>query len=272
MTQDKNEGAAKGQFDLVWDDHHVIPETIYPDLDFLFQRMNEATVDAVGAREDETILDIGCGRALDDIQLAKRKGRCFGLELSNRMIGFAREHVAESGVEVRLLRGAGEHLPFKERCFDKVFCKGAIDHFPDPNKAIDEIARILKPQGRAIITVANYESLSFKLGRRFVRLIEIVYRERADDKKVWQVPHDHAYKFDYAFLMKLVKPHLKVERAVGISMFFGFPWWGLLLHKLPRRVSLFILRFLDRLARRVPSLSDIVLVECSPREEAGTAD
>ena len=270
MTQDKNEGVAKGQFDLAWDDHHVIPEIIYPDLDFLFQRMNQATVDAVSAREDETILDIGCGRALDDIELARRKARCYGLELSNKMITFARKHISDSGFEIRLVRGAGERLPFKEACFDKVFCKGAIDHFPDPDRAVDEIARVLKPGGKAVITVANYESLSFKLGRRLVKLIEVVYKGRADDKKVWQVPHDHVYKFDHAFLMKLVKPHLNVERVVGISMFFGFPWWGLLLSKLPRRVSAPILRFLDRLARRAPSLSDIVLVECSRRNGADT--
>ena len=260
----------KSQFDLKWDDDHVVPPVMYPDLVFLFRQMNEVTVEEVGATEGERILDIGCGRAIDTVELAKRTEKCLGLEISDRMISHARDYVAESGMAVTLVRGVGEQLPFKDDSFDKVMCKGALDHFPHPEKAIEEIARVLKPQGTAIITIANFESLGFRLGRQLFRLISILDRNGSDDKRVWHVPYDHVYRFDYKFLRKLVEPHLEVNRAIGISLLFGFPWWGSLLARLPQGLSTATLNTLDKLARRLPSLSDTMLLKCSPRNGVKT--
>ncbi|MBL7120286.1 MAG: class I SAM-dependent methyltransferase [Dehalococcoidia bacterium] len=268
MTQNLANRDTTTQFDLAWDDKHAVPPVMNPDLAFLFQRMNEVTVEEVEGKEGERILDIGCGRAIDAVELAKSKGECLGVEPSKTMINHARNHITEKGAEVTLIRGIGENLPFKDGSFDKVVCKGALDHFPYPDKAIEEIARVLKPRGKAIIAIANFESLSFRLGRGLFRVIEIVFRKGSGKKRVWHVPDDHAYKFDYASLRKMVEPHFRVERTIGISLFFGFPWWGWLLAKLPQGISLATLNALDRLARRLPSWSDAVLLKCSPREEA----
>jgi len=257
----------KTKVDLEWDDKHVVPPIVYPDLVFLFQRITEVTAGEAEAREGEEILDVGCGRAVDAIELAKKGGRCLGLEPSKKMISHAKERIAESNTEVTLIRGIGEYLPFKNCSFDKVMCKGALDHFPYPDKAIKEIARVLKPQGKAIIVIANFESLSFRLGRRLFKVVERLYQEKGSEYKVWQVPVDHAYKFDYASLRRLVEPHLKVEQSIGISLLFGFPWWGQLLDKLPKGISLAILKVLDKLARHFPSLSDTILIKCSPKPE-----
>ncbi len=262
-----NQGDIKTKVDLEWDDKHVVPSVVHPDLAFLFQQMNEVTLREMEAREGERILDIGCGRAIDAIEMAKRGGRCLGLEPSRQMIDHAKEHIAKSNAEVTLIRGAGEYLPFKNCSFDKVICKGALDHFPHPDKAVEEIARVLKPQGKVIIAIANFESLSFRLGRRLFKVVERLYQGKGSEYKVWQVPVDHASKFDYASLRQLVEPHLKVERAIGISLFFGFPWWGQLLDKLPKGISLAMLNSLDKLARHLPLLSDTILIKCSPKAE-----
>lgn len=252
---------------LEWDDKHVFPSVIHPDLAFLFQRMNEVSVEEVEASEGEELLDVGCGRAIDAIQLAKKGGKCLGLEPSRTMISHAKERIAKDGIEVTLIQGIGEYLPFKDCSFNKVMCKGAIDHFTNPSKAVEEMARVLKPQGKAIIVVANFESLSFRLGRCLFSIGRILPWGRSADRKIWQVPADHVYKFDYAFLRHLVEPRFKVEQSTGISFFFGLPWWGGLLAKLPKSVSLAILKSLDKLARHFPSLSDAILIKCSPRSE-----
>jgi 2-polyprenyl-3-methyl-5-hydroxy-6-metoxy-1,4-benzoquinol methylase len=44
---------------------------------------------------------------------------------------------------------------------DKVVCKGALDHFADPDKALQQIATAIKPGGSAVIAIANFESLGF---------------------------------------------------------------------------------------------------------------
>jgi len=262
-----NQGDIKTQVDLEWDDKHVVPSVVHPDLAFLFQQMNEVTLREMEAREGERILDIGCGRAIDAIEMAKKGGRCLGLEPSEKMIDHAKERIAESGTEVTLIRGIGEYLPFKNCSLDKIICKGALDHFPYPDKAVEEIARVLKPQGEVIIVIANFESLSFRIGRRLFKIVERLYPGKGSEYKVWQVPVDHASKFDYASLRRLVEPRLKVEKSIGISLLFGFPWWGQLLDKLPKGISLAILKVLDKLARHFPSLSDTTLIKCGPKSE-----
>ncbi len=252
--------------DLEWDDGNVLPPKIYPDVAFLFRRMNEVTVGKVEVNGRELVLDIGCGRAIDAVELAKGGGRCLGLEPSRKMLNHAREHIADNGTEVSLVQGAGECLPFKTNSFDKIMCKGALDHFPHPTKAIEEMARVLKPHGKAIIAITSFESLGFRLGRRLFTIMKIFPGGKASYENVLQTPADHTHRFDYAVLKRLVKPHLKIEQAIGISLLFGIPYWGSLLDKLPEKVSLAVLKALDKVAGHLPSFSNAIILRCSPRD------
>jgi SAM-dependent methyltransferase len=258
---------AREHFDLEWDDGHVFPEVIYPDLDFLFEKMNEVTIDTVGPRAGERILDVGSGRCIDAVTLAKQGGcTCYGLEVSNTMLEHSKEHMANNGVEVVLVRGIGENLPFKDGSFDKVLCKGAMDHFPDPDKAVQEMSRVTKAGGDVIISIANFESLGFKLGKGYYRIKKFLHLTKKDGRRrAWEIPPDHIYKFDYPFLKMLVKPHLRVERSTGVSLMVGAPKWGPFLHRLPRRASRGIMGPLDRIARHLPWLSDVIVMTGSPR-------
>lgn len=251
--------------DLEWDDGHVLPSKVYPDVAFLFHRMTEVTLGKVEVNGRELVLDIGCGRAIDAIELAKRGGRCSGLEPSGKMLNHAKEYIADNGMEVSLTQGAGEYLPFKTDSFDRVVCKGALDHFLDPAKAIEEMARVLKPQGKAIIAIANFESLGFRLGRWLFALEKSFLKGKAKRQNVWQIPADHTLKFDYTVLKRLVEPHLTIEQSTGTSLLFGLPGWSSLLDKLPEKVSLAILSALDKLACHLPSFSNVIVLKCSPK-------
>jgi len=254
-----------GRVDLDWDDDHVLPPKVYPDIAHLFRRMTDVTVGAVGVVEQELVLDIGCGRAVDAIELARKGGLCSGLEPSGRMISHARLHTSRNGASVNLARGVSAHLPFKTGSFDKILCKGALDHFCHLDEAIAEMARVLKPGGRAVIATANFESLGFRTGRRLFALMRFLRREKADDGHFWQIPDDHTIKLDYGTLRRLVSPHFRVERAEGISLLVGLPGWSSLLDRLPQRLSALSLTALDGLARHLPSLSNVIVIRCVPR-------
>ena len=259
----------ESEFDLDWHDDHVVPPFMFPDLQFFFDRLSEATFDAVNPRNGERVLDVGCGRANDAMDLARRGGTCLGLEPSETMIYHAKRDIAKNGNGVALLRGIGEDMPLKTHSVDKVVCKGALDHFPTPEKAIMEMARVVKPGGAVIITVANLDCLGFRLGRTFfVRFRKMLRREESIYEKIWQTPFDHTYRFDYKTLNKMVKKHMKVDDSIGVSLFFASPWWGSILSKFPRPVSRGILRVLDAVARHIPSLSDGVVLKCSLRTDA----
>jgi SAM-dependent methyltransferase len=255
----------KAGFDLEWDDGDIFPAVIYPDAEFLFRRMNEVTLESVDARQGETILDIGCGRGIDGVEMAKKGAFVVGLEPSNVMIRHARNHISRNGASMSVVQGVGEHLPFHVQSVDKVVCKGALDHFPDPAMVMEQIALVLRPEGKAIIAIANFESLGFNLGKMVWWFRKVFGFKAPEGRMLWEMPPDHTHKFDYSFLRRLVNGYLVVERAAGVSLLFGLPWWGMFLAKCPKGMSLAILNSLDKVARYFPSLGDVIVLRCRPK-------
>jgi len=258
----QNHNAKK--IDLEWNDDDVVPAVVYPNLEFLFQQMLHLTLEEVAASHGELILDVGCGRAIDGARLWEKGAKVIGLEPSQVMIVRAKEYLSESNAQVALAQGIGENLPFKSHSFDKVMCKGALDHFLSPSETMEEIARVLKPRGEMIISIANFDSLGFRLGKKLYPVTKFLSPSLAEERKPWELPPDHKYKFDYPFLNSLVKHHFEIKKTKGISLFFGLPLWGSFLSKLPHSVSYALLKTLDKLARPFPSLADVILMKCTP--------
>ena len=256
--------AGESRVDLEWDDGEVIPEKVYPDTDFLFAMMGEVVLDMVAASEGESVLDIGCGRAVDALRLAKRGGEAVGLDPSWKMIREAKSCIGDS--QVALVRGIAEALPFRRHCLDKILCKGALDHFADPQETIKQMSQVLRPGGEAVIAIANFESLSCRLGKAWYPIARRLNREM-DQRPPWQPPPDHTCRFDRPLLRRLVERHFEVEKTAGVSLLWTAPYWGKILSLLPRWASSAILALLDWIARRLPSLSDVIVIKGTPRSD-----
>jgi SAM-dependent methyltransferase len=178
------------------------------------------------------------------------------------MMRHARNLISQNGASMSLVQGVGEYLPFQLQSMDKVVCKGALDHFPDPAVVMEQIALVLGAEGKAIIAIANFDSLGFMLGKVLWWFRKFFGFKASEGRMLWEVPEDHTYKFDYPLLRHLVRSYLKVEQATGVSLLFGLPWWGMFLAKCPKGMSLAILNSLDRMARYFPSLSDVIVLKC----------
>ena len=252
--------------DLNWDDEEVVTGVHYLDTIFLFDRMTQGTQSMVAPQKGEWILDIGCGKAVDALQLAESGGKVMGLDPSERMLKEARNYLAGYGSEVALVRGIGEALPFKKHSLDKVVCKGALDHFPDPQRSIEEMSHVLKPEGEAVIAIANFESLSCRIGRAWHSIIK-KFIKGDFPRTPWELPLDHTYKFDYPIIINLVERHFEVKKILPISLLWTAPYWGKIISMPPRRISQTILVFLDKIAHRVPSLSDVIIIKGTPRRD-----
>jgi arsenite methyltransferase len=127
-------------------------------------RERDRLLDDLAWRGDEWVLDVGCGRGLLLIGAARRltTGRAVGLDLWRRqdqagndpastMANARVEGVAE---RVELCDGDARRLPFDEQTFDVVVSSLALHNIPGAAgraTAIDELARVLKPGGRAAI-------------------------------------------------------------------------------------------------------------------------
>ena len=179
------------------------------------------------------------------------------------MIAEARGHVRDG--DVSLVRGIGEALPFKRRSIDKVMCKGSLDHFIDPEKTIEEMHRVLKPEGAAVIALANFKSLSCRLGRLWHLIWKRLPFGEKSEKPHWDIPADHTCKFDYPLLKSMVGRYFEVKKTTGISLLWEAPFWGKSLDLLPQRLSAIILALGDRIGRRFPSMSDVIVIKCAPK-------
>lgn len=259
--------SAEAKIDFEWNDEHVLPKVINPEVAFLFRRMTEVTFRKINPRPGELILDVGCGKANDGVDITRKGAQVIGLEPSHVMIRQSREYIAENDSGMVIVHGVGENLPFRQGGFDKVYCKGSLDHFIDPSAAIAQMSRAVKPNGEVIIAIANFESLGFKLGRTICWLMEKLGLGKAEGKMVWDTPDDHTYRFHYANLRQMAGLYLEIRQITGVSLLFGLPWWGQFLSKLPGMISNGILGTLDLMARFNPRVSDVIILRGTPRED-----
>ncbi len=89
-------------------------------------------------------LDLGCGTGF---HLPLVKGS-IGLDVSEGMLSLA-------CCERPLVQGRCERLPFRDRAFDTVMCMFSVLNVCDPKRTVREMARVLKPSGRVIASVAS---------------------------------------------------------------------------------------------------------------------
>jgi len=251
--------------DLNWDDNEVLPDKLRPDVEFLFGRMSSATVEMVDPHPGERILDIGCGRAIDIVNMSASGADLIGVEPSFVMLSHARESLKLDGSNTAVLQGMGESIPVVPGSIDKVLCKGALDHFSDPDRALEQIAGAIKPGGRAVIAIANFESLGFKIGKLIFQCRKLLGIKNPYKRLPWELPPDHTYKFDYRTLMQMANRHMRVDKVTGVSMLCCTPGWGDMLAALPAGLTRTIVLSLDRVSRALPMLSDVIVIRCVPR-------
>jgi arsenite methyltransferase len=103
----------------------------------------------------ETVLDIGCGAGVDGIIAAKMvgpSGRVTGIDLVPEMLARARENARLARVaNVTFQESSGEQLPFPATSFDVVISNGVFNLVVDKAKALSEVFRVLKPEGRFLL-------------------------------------------------------------------------------------------------------------------------
>jgi SAM-dependent methyltransferase len=253
--------------DLDRDMSDVIPTGTTRDSTFLFGRMTEATLGAVAPAPGRRILDVASGFGQDALALRRRGAQVVGAEPSLRMSAWARlESAKQPSLAPNWVRGWSDALPFADASFDGVVCKGALDHFDRPERAIAEMARVTRPNGRVVLAVANFGSLSCRVARLADALRErALRRPRPRGRRHYDVPADHFTRYDLALVRAHAERHLLLSRALGVSLGWGLPGWTRFVQRLPGSLAEALLRAGDALARLVPALADVVVLQGRPR-------
>jgi len=125
----------------------------------------EAAVNAFGCgnpvafsqvKPGEVVLDLGSGAGIDLLLAAKKvgpEGRVIGVDMTDDMIARARENIREAGLDnVEVRKGIIESLPVEDASVDWVISNCVINLSPEKEKVFSEIARVLKPGGRMLVS------------------------------------------------------------------------------------------------------------------------
>jgi len=98
------------------------------------------------------VLEVAPGPGYFAIELGKLGGyRVTGLDISHTFVEIARRNAAQAGVQVDFREGNVADMPFENETFDFLLCRAAFKNFTQPVRALEEMYRVLKPGGRALI-------------------------------------------------------------------------------------------------------------------------
>lgn len=107
------------------------------------------------------LLEIGGGMGTDLAQFAKHGAIVTDVDLSSGHLSLAQENFRLRGLTGTFIHQDAETIPFPDNSFDVVYSNGVIHHTPNTQSVIDEIYRVLKPGGKAIIMVYAENSLYY---------------------------------------------------------------------------------------------------------------
>lgn len=121
-----------------------------------------ALIKVMGIPKGRRILEVGCGRG---VALPPLDKLCFptalvGLDIDPVALAGAVEHVSQRDVNARLVLGDVRALPFADNEFDVVIDFGTCYHISHPDQALDEITRILAPDGLFVYETRASQLLS----------------------------------------------------------------------------------------------------------------
>ncbi|OMC17420.1 hypothetical protein A5736_16245 [Mycobacterium sp. SP-6446] len=98
------------------------------------------------------MLEVAPGPGYFAVEMAKGAAyRVTGLDISRTMVELARKNAAEAGVEVDFRHGNASAMPFPDESFDLLTCSAAFKNFSEPHQALQEMYRVLRPGGMALV-------------------------------------------------------------------------------------------------------------------------
>jgi ubiquinone/menaquinone biosynthesis C-methylase UbiE len=149
-------------------------------------RATETLVRECGIRPGMRVLDVGCGVGLTACRIAKgQKCRVTGVDISPKMIEWAKKNAREEGVEgmTEFLVADAQGLPFGDGEFDAVICESVLAFVQDDGKALFEFARVLKKGGFVGLTEATWVK---KPTPEMVEYFRKYSGSRIEEEKTWR--------------------------------------------------------------------------------------
>ncbi|AXG82296.1 methyltransferase domain-containing protein [Streptomyces paludis] len=124
-------------------------------IDEAMDRLTDVFIDWLKADSSSHVLDLGCGVGGPGLRVVSHTGaRVTGISISEEQIKTANRLAAEAGLADRAVfrHGDAMGLPFSDGAFDAVMALESVCHMPDREQVFTEVARVLAPGGRLVLT------------------------------------------------------------------------------------------------------------------------
>ena len=123
----------------------------------------EQSISLLNLKPGYNVLDVGCGTGEDVISMGEivgAEGRATGIDISQTMISEAQKRVAEQHLtNVEFAVKNAESLDLADESFEGCRADRVLQHLKDPDKAMGEIIRVAKKEGRIVVVDTDWDSI-----------------------------------------------------------------------------------------------------------------
>jgi len=190
-------------------------------------------IDELGAKSKK-MLEIGCGVGTDGLEIARHGANYTAIDASNVSLELAKKNFQLNGENGTFLNASAEEIPFPAESFDIVYSWGVLHHTPGMEKAVGEVRRVLKPDGKFCIMLYNRFSLvgiQLYIVYGFLRLNPFVsfkklfaeHHESPGTKAITDGEAQILFKdFKNVSIKNVITPYdLRIARNVFLPLWFG---------------------------------------------------
>lgn len=189
-----------------------------PFVRFTERRRVKSIFKLIDVKKIDQVLEIGCG-AGNVIEKAST-GQLFGVDISSFILSKAKKKLDQ---KVNLFQSDALNLSCKHQIFTRVICSEVLEHLLDPGIALHEMARILKPDGIAIVSVPN-EFLINRIKGILIRLgiFKWLFHQKGNYKEMPRRMEDewHLHAFRLNEWRELFERYFIVIRLKKIPFFW----------------------------------------------------
>jgi ubiquinone/menaquinone biosynthesis C-methylase UbiE len=121
---------------------------------------------SLNLKNNDSWLDMGCGPGFNQSLINKSKLFLYGIDLAENNINLAKKNIPQGNFII----GNVENLPYLDDSFDKISYLHVIEHVHKPIKSLLELRRVLKMNGKAVISFQNkfgLETFGLNLSKKF---------------------------------------------------------------------------------------------------------
>jgi ubiquinone/menaquinone biosynthesis C-methylase UbiE len=150
-----------------------------PDMDHFYNLVFEDILKQLRPSRESRLLDAGCGYCYHTVRLANSGAKITAIDFSSAALARAQTTINRAGIsdQVTLQQADLTALPFENESFDFVISWGVLMHIPDVERALSELARVLKSRGILVLSETNMASPDIAIREKAIYLVKKMLRK-----------------------------------------------------------------------------------------------